>query len=125
MIALKRVYEEPSEKDGRRVLVERLWPRGVSKDRAKIDEWMKDVAPSPELRKWFGHDPARWRRFETRYRKELGGKKDALKLLKQKEQAGRRHTALRRAGLRAQRGDRSEEAPGTRRAKDEGPVNPG
>jgi len=61
MIHLKRAYETPSSKDGERILVERLWPRGVAKARAAVDLWLKDVAPSPELRKWFGHDPARWK----------------------------------------------------------------
>lgn len=84
MIQLKRVYDKPSRKDGLRVLVDRLWPRGLTKERAAVDLWLKDVAPSTELRKWFGHDPARWRQFETRYRKELREKKDALMLLKQK-----------------------------------------
>ena len=64
MFKLKRVYEEPSPEDGFRVLVERLWPRGVSKARAELDLWLKDVAPSPELRKWFSHDPAKWKEFQ-------------------------------------------------------------
>jgi uncharacterized protein YeaO (DUF488 family) len=89
MIKLKRVYEEPSTKDGERILVERLWPHGLSKERAAVDVWLKEVAPSPELRKWFGHDPAKWKGFQERYRKELRAKKDALKLLKQK---GQKHT---------------------------------
>ena len=84
MIKLKRVYENPSPKDGLRVLVDRLWPRGLTKDRAAVDLWLKDVAPSTELRKWFGHDPAKWKQFQVRYRKELQEKKDALELLKQK-----------------------------------------
>jgi uncharacterized protein YeaO (DUF488 family) len=84
MIQLKRVYEKPSKKDGWRVLVDRLWPRGLTKQRAAVDLWLKDVAPSTELRQWFGHDPAKWKEFQTRYRKELKGKKDALKLLKEK-----------------------------------------
>ena len=71
MIKIKRVYEDPSPKDGLRVLVERLWPRGLTKERAAVDLWLKDVAPSPELRKWFGHDPARWEQFQERYRQEL------------------------------------------------------
>jgi uncharacterized protein YeaO (DUF488 family) len=83
MIKLKRVYEEPSPKDGLRVLVDRLWPRGLTKERAAVDLWLKDVAPSTELRKWFGHDPAKWKQFQARYRKELREKKDALVLLKQ------------------------------------------
>jgi uncharacterized protein YeaO (DUF488 family) len=88
MIKLKRVYEEPSSKDGLRVLVERLWPRGLTKKRASVDLWLKDVAPSPELRKWFGHDPARWEQFQKRYGRELRERKDALRLLKQKVKEG-------------------------------------
>ena len=84
MIKLKRVYENPLPNDGLRVLVDRLWPRGLTKERAAVDLWLKDVAPSSELRRWFGHDPARWKQFQTRYRKELQEKKDALQLLKQK-----------------------------------------
>jgi uncharacterized protein YeaO (DUF488 family) len=89
MIQLKRVYEKPSRKDGLRVLVDRLWPRGLTKERAAVDLWLKDVAPSTELRQWFGHDPARWKEFQSRYRMELKEKKDALTLLKQK---GKDHT---------------------------------
>ena len=88
MIKLKRAYENPSPKDGLRVLVERLWPRGLTKERAAVDLWLKDVAPSPELRKWFGHDPARCERFQERYRQELGEKEDAIRLLKQKGKEG-------------------------------------
>ena len=88
MIHLKRVYEEPSKNDGLRALVERLWPRGLTKERAAVDLWLKDVAPSPELRKWFGHDPARWKQFQERYRQELREKKDAVRLLKQKAKEG-------------------------------------
>ena len=84
MIELKRVYEKPSKNDGERILVDRLWPRGLKKEEAAVDAWMKDVAPSTELRKWFGHDPARWKVFQTRYRKELRERKDAVKELKQK-----------------------------------------
>ena len=83
MIQLKRVYEKRSRKDGWRVLVDRLWPRGLTKERAAVDLWLKDVAPSTELRQWFGHDPAKWKGFQARYRKELKQKKDALELLKQ------------------------------------------
>ena len=71
MIQLKRVYEKPSRKDGMRILVDRLWPRGMTKERAAVNLWLKDVAPSTELRKWFGHDPAKWKQFQARYRKEL------------------------------------------------------
>ena len=88
MIKLKRVYEEPSQADGLRVLVERLWPRGFTKEHASIDLWLKDVAPSTELRKWFGHDPKRWEPFRQRYLAELRGKKDLIDLLKQKEREG-------------------------------------
>src|SRR5688572_14444543 len=84
MIRLKRVYERPSPQDGLRVLVDRLWPRGLTKEAAAVDLWMKDLAPSTELRKWFGHDPARWKRFQVRYREELNEKKDVLQELKQR-----------------------------------------
>ena len=70
-IAIKRIYEEPTASDGYRVLVDRLWPRGMTKERAALDLWLKDVAPSTELREWFGHDPAKWTEFQTRYRAEL------------------------------------------------------
>ena len=86
MIQLKRVYEKPSRKDGVRILVDRLWPRGLTKERAAVNLWLKDVAPSSELRKWFGHDPAKWKEFQVRCRKELRQKKEALKLLKRKSE---------------------------------------
>lgn len=70
-IRCKRAYEEPAPDDGLRVLVERLWPRGIRKADAAIDRWMKEIAPSPELRQWYGHDPARWNEFQRRYRNEL------------------------------------------------------
>jgi len=70
-IKLKRIYEAPEPADGTRVLVDRLWPRGVSKEEAHLDLWLKEVAPSTELRHWFGHDPARWEEFQRRYRQEL------------------------------------------------------
>ncbi len=82
MIQVKRVYEKPSRADGVRILVDRLWPRGLTKERAAVSMWLKDVAPSTELRQWFGHDPARWKEFQVRYRKELKEKKDALDVLK-------------------------------------------
>jgi len=71
MIHLKRVYEVSSSDDGFRVLVERLWPRGVSKEKAALDLWLKEIAPSSELRTWFGHDPAKWDEFQKRYHDEL------------------------------------------------------
>ena len=89
MINLKRAYEPATKTDGERILVERLWPRGVSKDRAKIDLWLKDVAPSTELRKWFGHDPEKWRQFRRRYAAELKEQVDVIKMLKQKAKKGR------------------------------------
>ena len=83
-IRLKRVYEEPAPDDGRRILVERLWPRGLSKERAAVDLWVKDLAPSPELRRWFNHDPARWDEFQRRYFTELREKEDAVEELRRK-----------------------------------------
>ena len=68
---IKRVYDTPADDDGYRVLVDRLWPRGVSRDRARLDAWRKDIAPSPQLRTWWGHDPARMAEFADRYRHEL------------------------------------------------------
>ena len=72
-IFLKRAYDPPTASDGKRILVDRLWPRGLAKVKAKCDVWLKDVAPSTELREWFGHDPAKWTEFQTRYRAELKG----------------------------------------------------
>jgi len=71
MFKLKRIYEASEASDGYRVLVDRIWPRGVSKEKAQIDLWMKGIAPSDALRKWFGHDPERWEEFQRRYREEL------------------------------------------------------
>lgn len=79
---MKRVYDRPSRTDGLRVLVDRLWPRGLSKDRAAVKLWLKDLAPSAELRKWFNHEPAKWKEFQSRYRKELRGKKATLGILR-------------------------------------------
>jgi uncharacterized protein YeaO (DUF488 family) len=70
-VKLKRAYETPTADDGTRILIDRLWPRGITKERAAIDQWMKDISPSTELRKWFGHDPARWDEFRRRYSKEV------------------------------------------------------
>ena len=88
MIRTKRIYEEPSEDDGLRVLVDRLWPRGISKEEAMIDRWEKDLAPTTELRRWFGHDPAKWEEFEERYRAELEGKGEALARLRREANDG-------------------------------------
>jgi uncharacterized protein YeaO (DUF488 family) len=87
-LRLKRAYEPAAPEDGMRILVDRLWPRGVSKAKAALDEWMKDIAPSTELRKWFGHDPARWVEFQRRYRIELqqrGQELDHLRALAKKQ----------------------------------------
>ncbi len=70
-VTAKRVYEPPSRSDGMRILVDRVWPRGISKEAAHIDEWLREVAPSDRLRKWFGHRPERWTEFQRRYREEL------------------------------------------------------
>ena len=77
-IKLKRVYEQPEAGDGKRILVERLWPRGLTKEKAQVDLWMKDVAPTTRLRKWFNHDPGKWKEFQTRYRAELRENEDEL-----------------------------------------------
>lgn len=80
-IQIKRIYDDPSESDGYRILVDRIWPRGVSKEEAKLDEWNKDLAPSTELRKWFDHDPDKFEDFSKEYKKELEYNKDELKVL--------------------------------------------
>lgn len=80
-IVIKRVYEDAATSDGTRALVDRLWPRGVSKDKAALDEWCKDVAPSDELRKWFDHDPDKWKEFQKRFRTELDANEDGWKPL--------------------------------------------
>jgi uncharacterized protein YeaO (DUF488 family) len=80
MIHLKRVYEEPTAEDGFRILVERLWPRGVSKQAARIDAWLKEVSPSPELRKWYAHDVTKWEEFKARYQAEIRVNPEILKL---------------------------------------------
>lgn len=88
MISIKRIYDPPAAEDGRRVLVDRLWPRGVAKEAAHIDEWLKEIAPSDELRKWFGHDPARWEEFRRRYREELQGHGELLEGLRKEAGQG-------------------------------------
>jgi uncharacterized protein YeaO (DUF488 family) len=85
MIRIKRVYEEPAKEDGYRILVDRLWPRGLTKQRAKVDLWMKEIAPSDALRKWFGHEAEKWAEFAKRYRSDLAKKKDLLKEVKRLE----------------------------------------
>jgi uncharacterized protein YeaO (DUF488 family) len=88
MLRIKRVYEERSDTDGRRILVDRLWPRGISKERAGIDLWMKDIAPSDGLRRWFGHEPTRWEEFKTRYLGELAEKQDLIATLRKLDHEG-------------------------------------
>jgi uncharacterized protein YeaO (DUF488 family) len=82
MIKIKRAYDPAAKEDGKRILVDRLWPRGLKKEKAHIDEWLKEIAPSTELRKWYSHDPAKWQEFKKRYRNELKDKKDILDELK-------------------------------------------
>ena len=81
-LKIKRVYEHPDAQDGTRILVDRLWPRGLTKAKASVDVWMKDVAPSTTLRKWFAHDPDKWAEFKTRYRAELRANKEQVARLK-------------------------------------------
>src|SRR5512139_2924996 len=88
MIRIKRIYEESSKEDGFRILVERLWPRGISKERANIQLWLKEVAPSPELRNWYGHDVAKWIEFKKRYQQELKGKEVMLKEITRQAEKG-------------------------------------
>ncbi|MEO9188902.1 MAG: DUF488 domain-containing protein [Acetobacteraceae bacterium] len=88
-VALKRAYELPETADGTRVLIDRLWPRGVKKVDAALDRWAKDLAPSTELRKWFGHDPARWEEFRRRYVKEVHQHPDQLNELRSLARQGR------------------------------------
>ncbi len=78
MINIKRVYEPPSRADGKRILIDRLWPRGLKKEKARIDEWLKELAPSSDLRKWFGHDSDKWDEFKKRYIKELKGREEIV-----------------------------------------------
>lgn len=92
-VFLKRIYDPPAAADGKRVLVDRVWPRGVTKDEAKLDLWLKDVAPSTALRKWFGHVPARWPAFRERYRLELADN-PALEALKTLARTEKRVTLL-------------------------------
>jgi uncharacterized protein YeaO (DUF488 family) len=87
-VRLKRAYEPPEKADGARILIDRLWPRGVSKEEAKLDEWIKEIAPSAELRTWFGHDPRRWDEFRKRYRAELAEHSETLKDLRRRAREG-------------------------------------
>lgn len=88
MIRLKRAYEIPTEDDGFRILVDRLWPRGLSKDKAKIDLWMKEISPSNDLRKWFHHEVPQWNDFKDRYFRELEGKEELVRFIVSKGKTG-------------------------------------
>lgn len=88
-IQVKRAYDPPAPSDGSRVLVDRIWPRGIAKEDLKIDAWLKDVAPSTGLRKWFGHDPDKWDEFRQRYARELEERQDAIEQILAKARAGR------------------------------------
>src|SRR5665213_523721 len=81
-IKIKRVYEKPDQTDGVRILVDRLWPRGLTKEKAALDLWLKDIAPTTELRKWFNHEPEKWKEFIKKYLKELKGNEEPVSILK-------------------------------------------
>jgi len=88
MLKLKRVYDPYAKADGMRVLVDRLWPRGMKKEEAGVDLWLKEIAPSDALRKWFSHEPAKWQEFKKRYRKELEDRQDMIEDLRKEAQKG-------------------------------------
>jgi uncharacterized protein YeaO (DUF488 family) len=87
-IQMKRVYERPADDDGSRILVDRLWPRGLSKEKAQVDLWLKEIAPSTELRQWFGHEPKKWKGFRGRYETELRHNRELVEMLKTKAKEG-------------------------------------
>lgn len=89
MLKIKRVYDKASRDDGRRILVDRLWPRGIKKEDAAIDEWLKEIAPSNEIRKWYSHDPAKWAEFKKRYKMEL---KDRMGIVGRLREESKKHT---------------------------------
>ena len=89
MVKIKRVYDQVSPSDGKRILVDRLWPRGIKKEAAAIDEWLKDIAPSTELRKWYSHDPVKWGEFKKRYKIEL---KDKIGIIDRLRQESKKRT---------------------------------
>lgn len=103
-IQAKRVYDPIDEKDGARILVDRLWPRGMKKDRLEADEWLKDAAPSAELRKWYAHDPAKWEAFKRRYFDELDQKPEIIDRLRGLAFEGNADPALLREGCSIQSG---------------------
>jgi len=87
-LKVKRAYEKPEKEDGKRILVDRLWPRGLTKEKASIDLWLKDIAPTTELRKWFGHDPDKWKEFKRRYHQELKNNKEQVSILDEQLKKG-------------------------------------
>ncbi len=87
-LKIKRAYEKPAKDDGTRILVDRLWPRGLTKEKAGIDLWLKEIAPTTELRKWFGHDPGKWKEFKKRYHRELRMNKEQVLLLNEQGKKG-------------------------------------
>jgi uncharacterized protein YeaO (DUF488 family) len=88
MIKIKKIYDLPTGDDGIRILVDRLWPRGLSKEKAKVDLWLKEIAPSDKLRKWFSHDPKKWTEFREKYFKELGHNRELVDLIIHKDKEG-------------------------------------
>jgi uncharacterized protein YeaO (DUF488 family) len=88
MIKIKRIYDPPAEDDGFRILVDRLWPRGLTKEKAKLDLWLKEIAPSDQLRKWYSHDPKKWAEFRKRYFKDLGTKRGLVNQIVQNMNEG-------------------------------------
>jgi uncharacterized protein YeaO (DUF488 family) len=88
MIKIKRIYEAPTAEDGIRILIDRLWPRGLSKNSAKVDLWLKEIAPSDKLRKWFAHDPKKWIEFKQKYFKELNPNQELVDLIIKKAKGG-------------------------------------
>lgn len=87
-VKIKRVYAAPNQADGKRILIDRLWPRGLTKEKAKVDLWLKELAPSTELREWFGHDPKKWGEFKKSYHAELDNNQSTLALLKDQQRSG-------------------------------------
>ena len=87
-LKIKRVYEKPQKEDGKRILVDRLWPRGLTKEKARIDLWLKDLAPTAELRKWFDHDPNKWKEFQKKYHRELKNNQEQVSILSEQLKKG-------------------------------------
>ena len=94
MIKTKRIYDDKADSDGYRILIDRLWPRGISKEKAGVDLWLKEIAPSTELRKWYDHDPEKWEEFENRYKEELKDKKELINQIKELEKEHKTVTLL-------------------------------